>query len=182
VVDFEARRVELQRQAEARQRQQELNNQLLNRGVEQKENASMCLNRDGPATMGLYCSACYAAIRAEEVGLSAGSLTLWENFLPSLPHQVHHLASDKGKKRELFEEVAHQYGLNLDAAWNKVVIRHRGRHPDEYHAYVLGTLQFIAEEAKGDQKEFLRLYQELVVDTVIESPQMLRKDAWWDGL
>lgn len=107
----------------------------------------------------------------------------WDAYLAQLPLERHHLASDKAfasGREAIAREIAEKFGLELGDTWNlpDEGIRHRGRHPNEYHAYVLGTMQYIAEVA-SDADEFKRLYREMVEDTVRGSPQMLRRRAWY---
>ncbi|GKV74457.1 AHH domain-containing protein [Pseudarthrobacter sp. NCCP-2145] len=105
----------------------------------------------------------------------------WDAFTKTLPLEDHHLASDKATKTERSEvalKIAEFYGLNLSEAWNLAEqLPHRGRHSDNYHAYVLGTMEAIMEET-SDPEEFKRLFKERVTDPVRESPEVLRKD-WW---
>ena len=105
----------------------------------------------------------------------------WELYLAQLPTQVHHLASDKATSGEwtlMAREIADLYDLRLSEAWNLVKLHHEGTHPPEYHAYVVGTMQYAMDEARGDTQEFLRIYKELVTDVVTQYPQMLRWNAW----
>lgn len=105
----------------------------------------------------------------------------WDAFTKTLPLEDHHLASDKATKTERSElalKIAEFYALDLSEAWNVAEkLPHRGRHSDNYHAYVLGTMEAIMEET-SDPEEFKRLFKERVTDPVRESPEVLRKD-WW---
>lgn len=106
---------------------------------------------------------------------------VWDAYLSELPIQVHHLASDKAGKGEwtsMAIEIAALYELELSEAWNLLKIHHKHNHPPEYHAYVVGTMLYIMNEARGDTSEFKRLYKELVSDLVMEFPQMVRWRGW----
>jgi hypothetical protein len=192
---LEQQRLEQRRQGESLERQlqaqrDELNRQESRRAGEallrNKESSNRCVNNDGVAKMaGGLCVACYSAMRAAEESGDESPLEIrdyWRNFLPTLPEQKHHFASPKSKteRTDLFEEVTRRYGLELDDTWNKELVRHRGRHPDAYHSFVLGTMRFIDDEAKGDREKFLKLYDELVKETVMENPEMMRRQAWYE--
>ncbi|WP_412674546.1 AHH domain-containing protein [Aneurinibacillus thermoaerophilus] len=57
------------------------------------------------------------------------------------PEQVHHYATNKSKKyTPQIEAITKKYGLDLDEAWNKELLPHQGRHPNDYHEYVLDKL------------------------------------------
>ncbi len=99
--------------------------------------------------------------------------------------QIHHFASNKHltKWTAEFQAVAEKYGLKLDQKWNKYLIPdHKGRHPDLYHAWVLGQLREIATElgdcGPGCAKQFQELFKERVIDPVLENPRMLKKEFW----
>jgi hypothetical protein len=112
----------------------------------------------------------------------------WQSFLATLDVQDHHVATNKSLASgitAMMAEVAGKVGLDLDDEWNMITVPHEGRHPPEYHAYVLGTMQHIAEEVAAlppdsARVEFLRQFQELIADGVREDPQMLRRAAWRD--
>lgn len=70
--------------------------------------------------------------------------------------------------------------MDLDDAWNKAPLPHQGRHPDAYHAWVLEQMQLIDQIARGDEALFLDLFDELLIQEVLEHPEMLRK-AFWGG-
>lgn len=180
----ESARLEQQRQSQRDELSRQESRRALESDFQKKEMSNRCVNNDGPIAMpGGLCLACYnkmSAAEAKDDTPNAG--TDWQAFLLTLPEQIHHFAPNKSKtgRNELFEEVTRRYGLELDGEWNKERMRHSGGHADAYTAYVLGTMQFIDDEAKGDRKKFLDLFDELVKQTVRESPQMLRSKAWWE--
>lgn len=52
-------------------------------------------------------------------------------------NQLHHYASNKNQTyTPQFEEVAKKYGLDLEGDWNKELLPHKGRHPNNYHGYI----------------------------------------------
>ncbi|WP_082223799.1 AHH domain-containing protein [Lachnobacterium bovis] len=50
--------------------------------------------------------------------------------------------------------MANKYGLDLDDAWNKEYMPHQGRHPSEYHDYVLDRMCQYDIVAQGDKDVF----------------------------
>ncbi|HKO18754.1 MAG TPA: AHH domain-containing protein [Acidobacteriaceae bacterium] len=132
---------------------------------------------------GPYCQTCDSTIdtAAEAAALQDRQRRAWKDFVSQLPLQDHHLATDKNKEVSNYMlKITHKYNLDFDDNWNLVRMHHRGKHPYEYHAFVLGTMQYIDDVAKGNREEFKRLYKELVENTVREHPEMLRKAAWGD--
>ena len=78
------------------------------------------------------------------------------------PEQLHHFATNKNKTyTPQFEEIANKYGLDLDDAWNKEYMLHQGRHPNEYHDYVLDSMTEFDKIAQGDKNVFIKLYDNL---------------------
>ena len=70
----------------------------------------------------------------------------------SKPNQVHHYATDKNKIYiQKFKNITDKYGLDLDADWNKDLLPHQGRHPNEYHDFVLEGMRNIDNIANGNQ-------------------------------
>ncbi|HHS6528660.1 TPA: AHH domain-containing protein, partial [Campylobacter jejuni] len=49
-----------------------------------------------------------------------------------------------------FQEILNSYDLKLNGDWNKVKMPHRGRHPNEYHEYILEKMSKIDKIARGD--------------------------------
>ncbi len=97
------------------------------------------------------------------------------------PKHVHHFATNKSSKwTDRMAEIARKYGLDLDDAWNKDLIPHRGRHPDAYHEWVLRKMRRIDEIAQGNREVFLELFEKEVKQVVREHPEMLRK-WYWEG-
>ena len=75
-------------------------------------------------------------------------------------------------------EIAKQFGLDLDGAWNKAAMPHVGRHPNAYHNFVLKGMQDAATSASGSQARFLQLYNKYVIQPVLDNPLLLRKGGW----
>ncbi len=71
-----------------------------------------------------------------------------------------------------------KYKLDLDDEWNKEYLPHRGRHPNEYHDFVLQGMRESDAVARGNQASFLEQFEARVKQPVRENPGMLRK-AWW---
>jgi hypothetical protein len=66
----------------------------------------------------------------------------------------------------------------LEGAWNKQALPHLGRHPNEYHDFVLKGMRNASDGAGGSQAEFLRLFDQGVKQPVIKNPALLRKSGW----
>jgi hypothetical protein len=70
--------------------------------------------------------------------------------------------------------------LDLDVAWNKEYMHHQGRHPNEYHEYVLENMKQFDNIAQGDKNVFLKLYEKMKIN-ITDNPDMLCKDYWRKG-
>ncbi|MCH5262821.1 MAG: AHH domain-containing protein, partial [Lachnospiraceae bacterium] len=94
------------------------------------------------------------------------------------PEQEHHFASNKNQTyTPQFEEITNKYDLDLDDDWNKKMLPHQGRHPNEYHEYILDSMKQFDEIAQGDQDKFLKLFENLK-DEISDNPDMLYKNYW----
>jgi len=76
------------------------------------------------------------------------------------------------------KKIAGKYGLKLDQAWNKEILRHQGRHPNKYHEFVLNGMRRAAKKAGNSTKEFLKYFNEYVIEPVRKNPDLLRKSGW----
>lgn len=100
------------------------------------------------------------------------------DYLRRKPKQIHHFATNKSKKyTKQFERIAKKYGLKLDDKWNKQLLPHQGRHPYEYHEYVLDSMRKIDAIAQGDTAKFLKLYDKMK-QKIIKHLEMLYKNYW----
>lgn len=107
----------------------------------------------------------------------SNNLSVDENT--EIPKQKHHFATNKNKAyTPQMLEIAQKYGLDLDGDWNKEVMEHLGRHPNEYHDFVLEMMRQIDYEAAGDQQRFLELFDTYVKQVIIRNPGLLRKPGW----
>lgn len=105
-----------------------------------------------------------------------------EEDLEDGPEQVHHYATDKSSVyTDLFQAIVSRYGLDLDGDWNKEVLPHQGRHPNEYHEFVLEKMREIDKVADGDCQTFLRLFKQKVKKVVRDNPGMLYSEYWREG-
>ena len=96
-----------------------------------------------------------------------------------LPNQIHHFATNKNSTfTKQMAEIAKRFGLNLDGNWNKQLLPHLGRHPNEYHNFALRGMQRAMNEAGNSQEEFLRLFNIYVKQPIINNPNLLRKSGW----
>jgi hypothetical protein len=93
--------------------------------------------------------------------------------------QLHHYATNKSARyTPAMENIAQQYGLGLDEPWNTEVLPHLGRHPDEYHDFVLRNMLKAEEEAGEDTSMFLDLFEKYVKALVRANPDLLYKRGW----
>lgn len=96
----------------------------------------------------------------------------------SKPLQTHHYATNKNSTyTPQFLEIANKYNLDLDDYWNKDLLPHLGRHPNEYHEFVLESMKQYDNIAKGNREIFLKLFDNLKA-RIKEHPEMLYKDYW----
>ncbi|MBC7251340.1 MAG: AHH domain-containing protein, partial [Anaerolineae bacterium] len=96
-----------------------------------------------------------------------------------LPRQLHHYATNKSKVyTPQYERILQRYGLSLDDAWNTELLPHQGRHPNEYHDFVLANMQRAANEAGDDVNRFLQLFERYVVRPIRNNPDLLRRSGW----
>ena len=108
-----------------------------------------------------------------------GTTKVTNNILEDLPTQVHHFATNKNKTYTgRMKDIADQFGLKLDEAWNKAPLPHSGRHPNEYHEFVLTNMEKAAQEAGNDAEKFKDAFNRYVIKPVQENPQLLRKEGW----
>jgi hypothetical protein len=97
----------------------------------------------------------------------------------STPIQTHHFATNKNKVfTPQMENIAKQFGLDLNGSWNKAALPHLGRHPNNYHNFVLRGMQDAAKGSGGNQATFLNLFNNNVRQPVLDNPLLLRKIGW----
>ena len=102
-----------------------------------------------------------------------------EGSAKTKPLQEHHFATDKSKKyTSQFENIANKYGLDLDEPWNKEFLQHQGRHPYDYHEFVLDEMTNIDNIANGNREVFFKLFEKNVKSVIRENPDMLYKEYW----
>jgi hypothetical protein len=70
-----------------------------------------------------------------------------------------------------------KYNLDLNGEWNKVLIPHKGRHPNMYHEWILENLRDFDLISLGDTNKFLELFNE-IKSRIIKNPDMLGKSFW----
>ncbi|MGI7541289.1 AHH domain-containing protein [Campylobacter coli] len=76
-----------------------------------------------------------------------------------------------------FQEILNSYDLKLNGDWNKVKMPHRGRHPNEYHEYILEKMSKIDKIARGDKVKFAKNLKKLK-EEVKNNPAILHKDYY----
>ena len=75
--------------------------------------------------------------------------------------------------------------MNLDDAWNKDLLPHQGRHPNEYHEYILDSMKQFDDIAQGDKDIFQKLFdglKENVKITQICSIKIIGNRRWWNEI
>lgn len=112
---------------------------------------------------------------------SKGEETDEEEYEDDIIWEVHHFATNKSKTyTPQFNAIVNPYGLNLDQDWNKKLMAHHGRHPNEYHNYVLESMRTIDSKLTGHKKmEFIAEFNK-VKEIITKTPRMLYKDYWRD--
>jgi len=100
-----------------------------------------------------------------------------------LPIENHHFATNKNKFfTPKFDDVLEKYGLDLNGSWNIDSMPHRGRHPNEYHDWVLDEIQNIDKSlggcGNGCSGDFIRAFSDQVIAPVKKNPIMVRKSYW----
>ena len=107
------------------------------------------------------------------------SLSLVRYLFDNKPIQIHHFATNKNKLyTPKMNKIAEKYGLDLNDSWNTGVMPHLGRHPNEYHAFVLENMRSADHMANGSTSKFLYYFEKYVKDPVRNNPNMLRKNFW----
>lgn len=96
-----------------------------------------------------------------------------------IPKQVHHFATNKNSTfTPQMEEIAKKYDLDLDGDWNKERLPHQGRHPNNYHRWVLNQMNAIDKMPGMNQQMFVEQFRLRVINKVHNNPKMLRKIYW----
>lgn len=67
--------------------------------------------------------------------------------------------------------------MDLNGDWNKLPIKHSGRHAAEYHDWVFRNMKAIADIAAGPS-EFIELFERVVKATVEQNPGIVGKKYW----
>ena len=109
------------------------------------------------------------------------SSSYWNNNTTK-PKQMHHYSTNKSKTyTQAFKDITDKYGLDLDDDWNKELLPHQDRHPNEYHEFVLDEVRNIDNIANGNREIFLELYESDVKSVIRANPNMLYS-SYWKGL
>jgi hypothetical protein len=96
-----------------------------------------------------------------------------------LPTQIHHFATNKHSVYTTqMNSIAQKYGLKLDGSWNKSAMPHLGRHPNDYHNFVLQRMQDASNAAGNSQAKFLQFFDAYVKQPVLKNPNLLNKSGW----
>ena len=96
--------------------------------------------------------------------------------------QLHHFATVRsGTFTDRMARIAKRFDLDMAHGWNTAYLPksiHQGRHANAYHKWVLRRMNRAANLAGDSAGEFLRHFNELVVEPVKQNPEMVRK-RWW---
>lgn len=98
-----------------------------------------------------------------------------------LPIETHHLASDKHLSYytpQFLDFLSAYPTLSLNQSWNLLSMKHKGRHPNEYHKWVLDRMDEADAVAQGDPTVFVAEFTARVTDLVEASPLMIRAGYW----
>ncbi|MEP7763041.1 AHH domain-containing protein [Sanguibacter sp. 25GB23B1] len=112
------------------------------------------------------------------------SPTQRDALINQLPIEKHHMATRFALYGQTFQDILDDYNLNLDVVdeagvWNLVPMAHRGRHPKEYHDWVMTNFENAAIQAgAGNTQAFIDLFTTWVVDTVKADPTIVRLSYW----
>jgi RHS repeat-associated protein len=110
-------------------------------------------------------------------GLSADQIN--KNIENKKPTQNHHYGTNKSKQfTPRFEEITKKYNLDLDDGWNTELLPHQGRHPNEYHDWMLSKFREADRYAQGDTVKFKQYLDDNAFSYVRENPNMLYKEYW----
>ena len=98
---------------------------------------------------------------------------------PAKPVQKHHFATNKNKVyTPQMEKIANKYGLDLNGEWNMEKLPHQGRHPNEYHKFVLDQMKLIDRMPDMNQMKFIDHFEQKVKVPIRNNPDMLYKKYW----
>ena len=76
------------------------------------------------------------------------------------------------------EKTVKKYGLDLEGNWNKEHLPHIGRHPNDYHRWVLDNLRQIDKSSQMNKQKFLIQFDIRVKQPIRNNPEMLYKNYW----
>lgn len=57
------------------------------------------------------------------------------------------------------------------------MLPHQGRHPNEYHEFILESMKQFDEIANGNKEIFLQLFEKLK-QVIRDNPEMMYKEYW----
>ena len=63
----------------------------------------------------------------------------------------------------------------MDGEWNKELLPHQGRHPYDYHDFVVEQMSKAARAAGRNKNEFLKQFDKLVKEPIRKNPYLLSK-------
>ena len=122
----------------------------------------------------------YLGVSEDNSQLTCAAAAIFVSFKGGkMPKQVHHYATNKNKKfTPLFKQIASKFGLSLNGDWNKELLPHLGRHPNEYHDFVLKGMIRAQRQAGACKDKFLSLFEKYVKQPIRNNPEKLKKSGW----
>lgn len=109
----------------------------------------------------------------------ANICSLIEKPLSTKPLQTHHFISPINKRyTQHFRDITDPLGLDLNDSWNKALLPHQGRHPFEYHKFVLHNMNEINNIKNLTPELFIKEFNSRVINPVTKNPDMLYKNYW----
>ena len=71
-----------------------------------------------------------------------------------------------------------KYGLDLNGEWNIEKLPHQGRHPNEYHKFVLKQMIITDKMPDMNQMKFINQFEQKVKVPIRTNPNMLYRKYW----
>lgn len=76
------------------------------------------------------------------------------------------------------ERIAEKYDLDLHGDWNTDKLPHQGRHPNDYHRWVLDEMYNIDAMPGMNKQQFIKQFDIRIKQPVRKNPNILYKKYW----
>ena len=121
-------------------------------------------------------------VRIQMDKLPTPEIKLLQTNEVSKPTQIHHFATDKNSEyTPQMQAIADKYELSLKGDWNKASLPHQGRHPNDYHQWVLDNMTMIDKMPNMNSILFQQQFKINVIRPILNNPNMLYKNYWLYG-